>query len=312
MAYPASLDELTDGVPSDGAAPTTALDNATFPHDDHHRALATAVEAIEGELGTDPSGASATVAARLDALDTTAAAKVPASLVDAAGDLIYATAADTLARLPLGTAGKVLTVNSGATAPEWAAAAAGTDPFGSPSKTGLWCRSGGGYVDTRALTANIHYWWPWVIDRDITIDRLGLPLTTGGAGSTVSLAVYADDRSAGMPGARLLAATIPGDSSGEISAVVNQAIPAGRVWFAVCRTSTGSSPTMRTFRPPGGAFPVPFLAGQANSEISVYQNGDYGSFTAWADPFPSALYGVAGWELQVFSGMPGVMWRVAA
>ena len=52
MAYPSSLDELTDGVPSDGAAPTTALDNATYPHDDHHRALATAVE-VDAEL--DPA-----------------------------------------------------------------------------------------------------------------------------------------------------------------------------------------------------------------------------------------------------------------
>ncbi len=40
--------------------------------------------------------------------------------MDAAGDIIYASAADTPARLALGTAGKVLKVNSGATAPEWA------------------------------------------------------------------------------------------------------------------------------------------------------------------------------------------------
>ncbi len=74
MAYPSSLDELTDGVPSDGAAPTTDLGDATYPHDDHHRALATAVEAVEAELGLAPSGASATVVARLDALDATVAA----------------------------------------------------------------------------------------------------------------------------------------------------------------------------------------------------------------------------------------------
>ena len=37
-----------------------------------------------------------------------------------AGDLLYATGSTTLVKLPIGTAGKVLTVNSGATAPEWA------------------------------------------------------------------------------------------------------------------------------------------------------------------------------------------------
>lgn len=46
------------------------------------------------------------------------------SLVDAAGDLIYGTADNTVARLGIGTAGQVLKVNSGATAPEWGAAAA--------------------------------------------------------------------------------------------------------------------------------------------------------------------------------------------
>jgi hypothetical protein len=52
-------------------------------------------------------------------------AAIPKSLVDAAGDLIYATADNTPARLAIGTAGKVLTVNSGATAPEWTTPAAG-------------------------------------------------------------------------------------------------------------------------------------------------------------------------------------------
>ena len=41
-------------------------------------------------------------------------------LITTAGDLLYGTAADTVARLGIGTAGRVLKVNSGATAPEWA------------------------------------------------------------------------------------------------------------------------------------------------------------------------------------------------
>ena len=45
-----------------------------------------------------------------------------ADVVTTAGDLIYGTAADTVTRLGIGTAGQVLKVNSGATAPEWGAA----------------------------------------------------------------------------------------------------------------------------------------------------------------------------------------------
>ncbi len=46
-------------------------------------------------------------------------------LITTAGDLLYGTAADTVARLGIGTAGQVLKVNSGATAPEWATITAG-------------------------------------------------------------------------------------------------------------------------------------------------------------------------------------------
>ena len=41
-----------------------------------------------------------------------------------AGDTLYATAADTITRLPKGTAAQVLTMNAGATAPEWQSVAA--------------------------------------------------------------------------------------------------------------------------------------------------------------------------------------------
>jgi hypothetical protein len=57
------------------------------------------------------------------AIDTTvftnAGAAINKSLVDAAGDLIYGTADNTVARLAIGTASQQLRVNSGATAPEW-------------------------------------------------------------------------------------------------------------------------------------------------------------------------------------------------
>lgn len=50
-----------------------------------------------------------------------------ATAFDAAGDLVYGTGADTFTKLALGTAGQVLKVNSGATAPEWGAATSTTN-----------------------------------------------------------------------------------------------------------------------------------------------------------------------------------------
>lgn len=62
-------------------------------------------------------------------LDFTWAGDATNTVIDVAGDLLYGSAADTLTRLPLGTAGQVLKVNSGATAPEWATAGAAAENF---------------------------------------------------------------------------------------------------------------------------------------------------------------------------------------
>jgi hypothetical protein len=61
-----------------------------------------------------------------NAIDTTMATMVPKTIIDAKGDLIAGTAADTAARLAVGTNGQVLKANSAtATGLEWAADSAG-------------------------------------------------------------------------------------------------------------------------------------------------------------------------------------------
>lgn len=59
------------------------------------------------------------VDATVKSVKDTADAALPETIINAAGDLIYGTANDTAERLAIGTAGQVLTVNSGATAPQW-------------------------------------------------------------------------------------------------------------------------------------------------------------------------------------------------
>jgi len=54
-----------------------------------------------------------------------AAAAIPKSTVTTTGDVIYATGSSAVTRLGIGTAGQVLTVNGGATAPSWATPASG-------------------------------------------------------------------------------------------------------------------------------------------------------------------------------------------
>ena len=86
---------------------TKARDNA-----DNWAADITGVTAGTGITG---GGTSGTVTVTNSLLTT----------IDAAGDLLYGTGADAASRLAIGTAGQVLQVNSGATAPEWATATSG-------------------------------------------------------------------------------------------------------------------------------------------------------------------------------------------
>jgi len=62
--YPGGLDNFSNPTATD------YLDSATVPHATQHANTNDAIEAIEGELGTNPKGAKATVKARLDDVDT--------------------------------------------------------------------------------------------------------------------------------------------------------------------------------------------------------------------------------------------------
>jgi hypothetical protein len=73
-----------------------------------------------------PSTVSATELGYVDgvtsAIQTQLDAKTAKSTLTTTGDIYYASAANTPARLGIGTASQILAVNSGATAPEWVAA----------------------------------------------------------------------------------------------------------------------------------------------------------------------------------------------
>lgn len=242
MAYPSSLDELTDGVPSDGAAPTTALDNATYPHDDHHRALGVAVEAIEAELGTDPSGSEATVKARIAATETVAnAAAAKASNLS---DLASASSA----RTNLGLGGAA-TLNVGTSA---GTVAAGDDSrFVTVPADMLGVYGGGGdfvgvpgqgfvTASTGTITAGRDYYFPFVVRRALTITFAELQVTTGPASdATIYVGVYAATTAGQPTGSPLLNTTISCTSGATgIKSVsgLSAALPAGN-YVSVMNTS---------------------------------------------------------------------------
>jgi hypothetical protein len=111
-------------------------------------------------------------------LSSTVSAGIPATLLDAKGDLIVASAADTVARLPVGgTNGHVLTVDSTETlGVKWAAAAGGVGG-GTGSTDNSILRSGGTGGST-------------VQDSALVIDDAVVPFSiTGDAGTDIITAV---------------------------------------------------------------------------------------------------------------------------
>lgn len=131
MAYPTTIDSLT----------TTHADGVQeIIHASDVNALATAVVAIETELGTLPKGGSTDVKTRIAATETVANAAVPKSTVTTAGDLIYATGNAAVTRLGIGNTNQLLV--AGASAPSWGmritTSAMSGGPPASPTTGDIW------------------------------------------------------------------------------------------------------------------------------------------------------------------------------
>lgn len=111
--FPSSLDALTNPIGSDTLA--------SPDHAGQHADSNDAIEALQAKVGVDSS-------AVVTSLDYKVAQKIDKTLVDAKGDLIVASAADTVGRLAVGaTNGHVLTVDSTESlGVKWAAVAGGS------------------------------------------------------------------------------------------------------------------------------------------------------------------------------------------
>jgi hypothetical protein len=218
---------------------------------------------------------------------------LPASLVDAAGDLIYATAADTVARLPMGTASQVLRVNSGATGLEYA-----TPALNGPGLVSGWYAGPAGVIDTISMAANVAMYTPFPVERNVTIDRIGLNIAAGVAASTVRLGIYGD--TGGLPGTLLVdAGTINSASTGYMEITISTAITTGRVWLCAVMQGGASPVTAWAVR-------FPFAGPMPTSGFSTTSGGGLSLSTGPSGALPST----ASTPNDIRSTPPRVMLRV--
>ena len=96
--YPTSLDDFTNPSASD------LMNSTAVPHATQHSDLNDAVEAIQAKVGVNSSTASTSIDKRVATLET---AEIPDTIIDAKGDLIVGSAADTAARQAAGSDGYI-------------------------------------------------------------------------------------------------------------------------------------------------------------------------------------------------------------
>jgi hypothetical protein len=202
----------------------------------------TATPLADGSTATtQAAGDNSTKVATTAYVETAGGLLVPKSLVDAKGDLLVATADNTVDRLAVGSNGQVLTADSAqAKGVKWA----------TPSSSILLPRAAiGEYVAPGLvslaganLTNGLCYLVPLIVPASMSFDRLEVSVTGAATTGTVRLGLYADSN--GDPGALIVDAgtTTPDISTtGAKISTITQTLAAGLYWAAVQPEFTGTA-----------------------------------------------------------------------
>jgi hypothetical protein len=125
---------------------------------------------------------------------TTISSGIPATLLDAKGDLIVASAADTAARLAVGANGLVLTADSAESGGiKWSRSSPTTNLWGRYYKDSVRTYNNAPGIATNAASnascAQIARWWLWGSDRPVTV-TIRVRVQTLEVGATARLAIY--------------------------------------------------------------------------------------------------------------------------
>lgn len=171
-------------------------------------------------------------------MDAGDAAAVPKALVDAKGDLLVGSAADTVARLVVGPDGQMPVADSTQTLGVKWARPVGSSPMVSGHYIGPT-----GIRGTAAMAASTEYAIPIWIGEPGTLDRIGCEVITAGTAGTVIRLGIRSSTTADRPGTLLLdAGTVAGDAVATAELTISLAIATPAVyWLTATAQSTGGT-----------------------------------------------------------------------
>lgn len=282
-------------------------DLSTIAAANNSAVLAATTEAFTTADGTKLDGIEA-AADVTDATNVAAAGAVMKTLADAKGDLFVASAADTVTRLAVGTNTHVLTADSAeATGVKWAAAAGGSSALGAvPGAlmiSGNYSRVWPFVHSAVALTTTTRMMYvPWIVPRSMTINRIGIHVTTAVAGTNIRIGIYnaAND----LP-TTLLAdlGSVATTATGVVELTISQALTPGLVFLAVAKQGTVGAVSLY-----GLAYTV--WAGMPQAGTTNLMQ--YGSQYMYEDSVTGALPSTATPLLtSSANGLPGLFVRLA-
>lgn len=213
-------------------------------------------------LGSGGTGGGAKFLADDQTFKTVSASEtLPVSIIDAKGDLIVGTGADTAARLPVGAPnGSPLVVDSyELTGVRWAASEAvfaGCPPAATNDWTLLSSPFGTGttgatnFESSTAATNGSARLLPVTVTREVSVTGLGIEVTAGNSGASAVLRLGLFTSVAGRPGAPVVDVTAGIATTGAKElAVSSVTIQAGTYWAViVCQELDvgGTNPRVRT------------------------------------------------------------------
>ena len=311
-----NVDNTSDANKPVSSAQQTALDGKAAASHSHSGADITSGTVSTARLGTGTASASTYLRGDQTWAAAGGSETLPASIIDAKGDVIVGTAADTAARLAVGADGQVLTADSAeASGVKWAAAGGGggidgwyNDSLYSPLFGTVHCQIGGGGTATPAYGANTLILWRILAVDTVDIDGVMAMVNTAGAGGEqVRFGIYDSGASTAPSGVALVDSGPMSVSSGNtvISATFSAVrLQPNRPMWAALLTSSATA----TFRwmASGGSNSIqatsPLDVGIASTLFNTLRRATGVTFGA----LPTAPSAPFTYSTNV---IPGVFWR---